>query len=81
MSTTNDLLNQVLALPEQQRAEMARQILLSLEPEVSEADHEAAWLAEIDARLDAIERGDAVLYDAREALEEIRKQLPRRQTS
>jgi len=81
MSATNDLLNQVLALPEQQRAEMARQILISLEPEGSEVDHEEAWLAEIDARLDAIDRGDAVLYDAREALEDIRKQLPRRQTS
>lgn len=81
MSTTNDLLNQVLALPEEQRAEMARQILLSLEPDASEVDDEAAWVAEIEARLDAIERGDAVFYDAREALEDIRKQLPRRQRS
>ncbi|MGH7194355.1 MAG: hypothetical protein ACREJM_12615, partial [Candidatus Saccharimonadales bacterium] len=42
---------------------------------------EAAWSAEIDARLDSIERGDFVAYDAREALEDIRKQLPRRRTS
>lgn len=60
---------------------MAHQILLSLELDDFDEDAEAAWAAEIEARLDSIERGDFVAYDAREALEDIRKQLPRRSTS
>ncbi|HEX5443445.1 MAG TPA: addiction module protein [Pirellulales bacterium] len=81
MSIANDLLHQVLALPQQERAAMAHQILLSLELDDFDEDAEAAWAAEIEARLDSIERGDFVAYDAREALEDIRKQLPRRSTS
>ena len=75
MSTVDELLHQVLALPEQQRAAMACQLLQSLEPE--DAGAEDAWAAEIQARSDAVHSGNYVAHDWREALEDIRKNLPR----
>ncbi|HVA47805.1 MAG TPA: addiction module protein [Pirellulales bacterium] len=78
MSTVDDLLTQALALPEQQRAAMATQLLHSLEPE--DPDAEDAWAEEIISRSDAVHRGDYTARDWREALDDIRKQLPRRQS-
>lgn len=80
MSATEELLNQVLALPKQERAAMARQILLSLGSAEGDADCDAAWAAEIEARLDAMDRGDSVALDWRETVDEIRSQLPLRQS-
>lgn len=76
MSTTEELLNHVLALPEKERTAMARQILLSLGPAEADADCDTAWTAEIEARLDAMDRGDSLAFDWRETVDEIRSQLP-----
>lgn len=80
MSIADGLLHQVLALPEQERANMAYQLLLSLEPEDSDSDAEDAWADEIMARSDAVHHGDYKARDWREALEDIRNQLRRNES-
>jgi putative addiction module component (TIGR02574 family) len=56
MSETAALLDQVLSLPEQKRAEIAVRLLESLEPE-TQADVEAAWVEEIESRCAAVDAG------------------------
>lgn len=75
MSTAGGLLHQALSLPEQERANMAYELLLSLEPEDSDPDAENAWADEIMARSDAVHHGDYMARDWREALEDMRNQL------
>lgn len=75
MSLNTDILARVLDLPLSERAELARRILLSLEPNDFDADAEQLWAAEIDARLAALDRGDAVPLDWRPALDRIRQSL------
>lgn len=53
MSETAALLDQVLSLPEQKRAEIAVRLLESLEPETL-ADVEVAWAEEIESRCAAV---------------------------
>lgn len=82
MSTVNDVFAQALALPMPERAALAKQLLHSLDPEdpdleAEDPDVEEAWEKEILARSDAVHRGDYTARDWREALDEIRKQLPR----
>jgi putative addiction module component (TIGR02574 family) len=77
MSTANDLFSQALALPVPERAALAQQLLHSLEPE--DPDAEEAWAEEIQARSDALHRGELTVRDWREAIEDIRNHLPRRQ--
>ena len=60
---TEALLEQILKLPADERAELARQVLLSLEPEEFSDDVEQAWVAEIQRRREAIRRGDVQLLD------------------
>ena len=50
----NGLLEEALQLPEDERALLAGELLLSLHPE-ADPDVEAAWEAEIDRRLDSFE--------------------------
>jgi putative addiction module component (TIGR02574 family) len=56
MSETAALLDQVLSLPEQKRAEIAVRLLESLEPETP-SDVEAAWAKEIESRCAAVDAG------------------------
>jgi putative addiction module component (TIGR02574 family) len=52
------LLEDVLALPEDERLELASEIIASVDGP-ADADWEAAWLAELDRRVDAAnERGE-----------------------
>jgi putative addiction module component (TIGR02574 family) len=53
-----DLLHDAMALPLAERAELAAELLASLDGEPEEAV-EAAWAAEIDRRVDRIRRGEA----------------------
>jgi putative addiction module component (TIGR02574 family) len=73
MSKVDDLYTQAMALPMLERAALAQQLLHSLEPE--EPDAEEAWAGEIQARSDALHRGEFTVHDWREALDGIRKQL------
>jgi putative addiction module component (TIGR02574 family) len=74
MSTANELLCQALRLPEAERAALAKQLLLSLEPETT-ADSGDAWVLEIEARLAEIAEGRFQAKDWREAVAEIRQKL------
>jgi putative addiction module component (TIGR02574 family) len=60
---TEALLEQVLKLPVHERAEFARQVLLSLKPDEVTGDAEQAWLAEIQRRRLAIRQGDVQLLE------------------
>ena len=68
METAN-LTNQVLSLPVQQRAELAAQLLSSLDA-LSESEIEALWLQEAAHRASQIDQGLAKLIPA----EEVRRQ-------
>jgi putative addiction module component (TIGR02574 family) len=71
----NEFWTQALQLPEDERAALARQLLLSLEPDDFGANHEVAWEKELEARMAAIEEGRFAARDWRVALADIRKSL------
>jgi hypothetical protein len=54
---------------------LAHRLLLSLEPEDLDPEADAAWAAELEARLAKVAQGDFVARDWREALADIRKSL------
>jgi putative addiction module component (TIGR02574 family) len=61
MSSVTSVRTAALQLARQDRADLARQLIASLDEELDGADEdvEAAWLAEVDRRLLAAERGTA----------------------
>jgi len=71
----SDLLDRALSLTPHQRAELARQLLLSLEPEDYNPEAEKLWAAEIEARLATFDRGESKASDWREAVERVRRSL------
>ncbi len=73
--TAENLLTQALQLPLDQRANMARQLLLSLEPEPFKEDYESAWETEILERIKRMDQGLSKTHDWREAHEQIRNKL------
>jgi putative addiction module component (TIGR02574 family) len=75
MSVADELLSRALTLPEAERATLARQLLLSLEPDDFDADAEAAWVAELKARLARVKQGRFTARDWREAVADIRQSL------
>lgn len=60
------LLAEALRLPEEERAALAGELIQSLDREV-DADAEAAWSAEIRARLDEVDAGTATIVSWSEA--------------
>jgi putative addiction module component (TIGR02574 family) len=56
MSAAEQLLSEVLALPEMERAKFAHRLLESLE-QVPTSDVEAAWLEELERRVREVETG------------------------
>lgn len=71
------VLDQALALPESERAEIAAALLASIGPE-PEADQEAvdrAWAAELKRRIDRIDSGEDVPVPAEEVFAEVRRSL------
>ena len=76
MISTNEVLAHALQLPEKDRAEIAHQLLLSLEAEEFGDDEvAAAWQQEIESRLQRIASGNFVAHDWRQAIQEIRQEL------
>ncbi len=75
MSLDANILTRMLDLPDSERAELARRLLLSLEPRDFDSDAEQLWAAEIQARLDRLDRGESVPVDWRPAIERIRNNL------
>lgn len=56
MSSTEDIINQAMALPPEERAIVVEQLLLSLDSPDQALDD--LWAEEAEARLDACEHGD-----------------------
>lgn len=56
----NAVLAQALQLPPEERADIARRLIASLD-EPAEGDVGAAWLAEVERRLEDVDRGTAKL--------------------
>lgn len=75
MTAAQELLTQALRLPADERANMARQLLLSLEPDSFEEEYESAWEREILDRVKRFDEGKTTPVDWREAHEEIRMKL------
>ena len=59
---TQSLLEAVLGLPANERAELASTLWDSLESETDDQEFDAGFLAEIDRRSDEIHQGTAKLY-------------------
>jgi hypothetical protein len=80
MHTADDILSQALDLPLADRAWLARDLLLSLESDESDDDAEATWADEVEARSDAVARGEFTAADWRESVARIRRELQKRQS-
>ena len=72
-STTKKILEDALALPEEQRATLVAALNESLE--TTEDDLTPEWKAEIARRIEAVERGDSRLIPGDEVEARIRKTL------
>lgn len=79
MSIPADLLNQVMELDPEARADLAHRLLLSLEPEGVPRDpgYEEAWAVEIEERVRRFEADPSRARPADEVLERIRRGLRR----
>lgn len=81
MAITKDKVNEVLALPEEDRAYLARQLIESLDQE-ADPGAENAWAAEIDRRSDEIEKNKVECRPVDDSIRDIRAELnARRQSS
>src|SRR5713226_6827083 len=72
--TTERILEDVLALPDDQRAELAVRLLQSLERE-GDPDAEEAWAAEIERRCAALDAGETTVSDWYDVRRRIEKEL------
>jgi hypothetical protein len=75
MTTVSEILSAAQKLNPQQRAEVAHELLLTLEPAEIDEDSEQLWAAEIRRRLKAVREGAATLRDWDEVLDEIRRSI------
>ena len=75
MTTPSQIVDVAMALDASQRAEVAHQLLLSLEPDDFDADADSAWAEEIRRRRQAILDGRVILRDWDEAVADIRQSL------
>jgi putative addiction module component (TIGR02574 family) len=81
MSIAAEKVAEVLALPEEDRAFLARRLIASLDKTV-DADAETQWNEVIDRRSREIERGDVSCRPVEQVVQDIREKLrARRQPS
>ena len=78
MSTVDNVRDQALKLDEPERATLARDLLISLEGVEADEDAQSAWATEIQARSDAVARGEFSASDWRESLQRVREHLAKR---
>ena len=71
---TERILQDALALPDAQRAELATRLLQSLD-RVVDPDAEEAWAIEIERRCAALDAGEAVTSDWSDVRRRIEKEL------
>jgi len=74
LSIPSDLRDRALDLSPNDRAELAHQLLQSLDPEGAERDpgYEDAWAAELETRMREVEEGRANLLTWEEVKERLR---------
>lgn len=77
MSVTAEKIAEVLALPEQDRAYLARQLITSLD-ETVDGDAETLWHEVIDRRFREIEEGKVTCRPVAETVRDIRARLDAR---
>ncbi len=78
MGTSAKVLAEALELPRDQRADLALQLLHSLDDEPPAGDAteiSAAWAVEIERRIAAREAGEATARPLHEAIDDIRAKL------
>ncbi|MBI1900057.1 MAG: addiction module protein [Planctomycetia bacterium] len=74
-----DVRDQALSLPIEQRSELVRDLLLSLEEDANfDPDAEAAWMEVAIQRAEAYDRGETTALDMDESLKRIRESLDER---
>lgn len=78
MSEATAILRGALELPVPQRADLALQLLESLDAEPDE-NVEAAWAAEVARRIESLRRGEAKIRPAADAFRDARRRLTTRQ--
>lgn len=78
VATKDELLSDVLRLPPEQRAEVALELLLSLEEEDEEQDVAAAWDEELSERAQQVLNGTAKTLPWSEVEARINAQLRQR---
>ena len=71
---TERILQDALALPDDQRAELATRLIQSLDQDV-DPDAEEAWAVEIERRCAALDAGEAVTSDWHDVRRRIEKEL------
>ena len=76
MATTEEILNQLLSLPVDTRAQLAQKLLESLEPQ--DERYRQVWAAEIESRLDAYESGDLQSVPGEEVFARLHDKFPKR---
>jgi len=75
MPTIENVRTEALSLTTPERAELARDLLLSLEGDECEAELDPDQMEELEARLDLVASGNHVASDWQESLERVRKLL------
>jgi putative addiction module component (TIGR02574 family) len=72
-----DLIVRSLSLSEAERADLAHRLLVSLEPTASDSPQEVetAWAAELERRVDQLDRGEAKMIPWPDAEKRIRDAL------
>ena len=78
MATGDDLRNQIFALPAIERADLARQLLLSLENESFDDDVQRQWAEEVERRSAAYRQSETDSRDWQESVHEMRESLKQR---
>jgi putative addiction module component (TIGR02574 family) len=75
MVSANTVLNQALQLSREEREALVEELLRSIDSESPDSDWEAAWSAELNARLDRADRGKSTAKDWRQSIADSRRVL------
>jgi hypothetical protein len=75
MATGDGLRSQIFALPAIERADLARQLVLSLENDSFDDDVQRVWAEEARRRSEAYQQGETGSRDWQESVNEMRESL------
>jgi len=77
--TTKQIEEAVLKLPKRDRARLARKLLdtIPMKPDERDRDVIAAWMAEVDLRIDEFESGKVIGIPANKVFKRVRASLRR----